>query len=147
MTTFSTRNEAVDYIIDTIGIWADLGADEVAAQFNIDAIANAVIGDYPTYEIGEDDPAAFWALVEANAYPVFTAALPEVGDMVIEHDGEDTDLVILPDGRTLPAVIGFTESEEWEPQVYRAALADAGWVQVMDWTFDLNRHTATVRPA
>lgn len=145
MTTFSTRNEAVDYIVNSIE--ASGAVADARAEYDIDAIADAVIGDYPTYEISEDDPAEFWALVEANAYPLFAAALPEVGDMIIEHDGEDTDLVILADGRTLPAIIGFAESEEWEPEVYRAALADAGWVQVGDWKFDLNRHVATVRPA
>lgn len=145
MTTFSTRNEAVDYIVNSIE--ASGAVADARAEYDIDAIADAVIGDYPTYEIGEDDPDAFWALVEANAYATFTAVLPEVGDLVIEHDGEDTDLVILDDGRTMPAVIGFAESEEWEPEVYRAALADAGWVQVGDWKFDRNRHVATVRPS
>jgi hypothetical protein len=72
----------------------------------------------------------------ANMGVSFTVELPEVGPMRVIHGGEDVDLVALPDGRVVPALIGFADSESWEPETYRAALLDAGWEQLTEFASD-----------
>jgi hypothetical protein len=68
MPTFSTRDEAINYVVASIE-----ATDEVKdayAEYDIDTIAEHVIGDYESgYAIGEDgdtDIDAFWAVVAAN---------------------------------------------------------------------------------
>lgn len=67
MTTFSTRDEAINYVIASIE--ATGVVQDATAEYDIDAIADAVIGDYPDYEIAEDGEGVqeFWAIVEAHA--------------------------------------------------------------------------------
>ena len=64
--------------------------------------------------------------------------------ITIQHDGEDADLLII-DGQVHPAIIRHEESEEWESDVYDAALAAAGWERVDDWAIDLGVYAARVR--
>ncbi len=66
MPTFSTRTDALNYLIDTIAAGNNIGADEAEASYDIPAIAGQVIGDYPKYEISVDDPEGFWELVWGN---------------------------------------------------------------------------------
>jgi hypothetical protein len=68
MTTFTTRTDAIQYIVASIE-----ATDEVKdahAEYDIDTIADQVIGDYASgYAIAEDDTyiAEFWAVVAAAA--------------------------------------------------------------------------------
>jgi len=56
---------------------------------------------------------------------IFTVTMPEVGPLeVTTAAGDQIDTVHIPD------------SEEWEPDVYRSALANDGWVLTDDWVQD-----------
>lgn len=75
MTTFSTRDEAIyrqvieplqsdpDVTID----WERDASDQVRAMYDVDAIADAVIGDHSQgYTVTVDDE-TFWGVVRDNA--------------------------------------------------------------------------------
>lgn len=55
--------------------------------------------------------------------------------IVIQHSGEDIDLISIPGEGTVSALIRYepVDGESWEPEVYDAALAEAGWQRVGDW--------------
>lgn len=77
----------------------------------------------------------------------FIARLPEVGpEIIIEHGGEDIDLVITETGQTLPGLITIPELESWEPAIYQEALALAGWRVIGEWTPDGADTITTVAP-
>jgi hypothetical protein len=64
-TTFTTRNEAIDSIIETIE-----AGDATRDEFDIDAIADDVItttGEGVDYRFHVTDDDAFWASVERHA--------------------------------------------------------------------------------
>jgi hypothetical protein len=68
-------------------------------------------------------------------------------EIVIRAGQEDTDMFIAPDGAVLATVIGIPVSTEWEPEVYDAALLDAGWRRSGPWTGNDVNATAPVTPA
>ena len=55
--------------------------------------------------------------------------------IVIQHSGEDIDLISIPGEGTVSALIRYepVDGESWEPEVYDAALAEAGWQRVGGW--------------
>jgi hypothetical protein len=64
MPTFSTRDEAINYVVASIE-----ATDEVRdayAEYDIDTIAEHVIGDYESGYAIDDDDTAFWVVVAAN---------------------------------------------------------------------------------
>ena len=66
MTSYTTRNEAIEFEI----VAAIEAGDATAAEFDIDAIAEAVLtteGEGSSYRWILDEDADFWAAVAANA--------------------------------------------------------------------------------
>lgn len=65
--TYTTRTEAIQAeILDPISAGA---VDDAVAEYDIDAIAAEVIGDYSQGYACQVDEAAFWAIVEKHARP------------------------------------------------------------------------------
>lgn len=62
MNTFTTRTDAIDHIVTAIEATGEVA--DAHAEFDIDAIADRVIGAYPGYTIADAD---FWAAVQDNA--------------------------------------------------------------------------------
>jgi hypothetical protein len=64
MTTYSSRNEAIEVeIVAPIEASGDATRDE----YDIDAIADAVLGDHETGYAITVDTDTFWSIVAANA--------------------------------------------------------------------------------
>lgn len=124
-----------------------------AERFDIDAIADEVLGiDEHGHYYARVDADEFWRVVERHAYPegVFRAVLLESEPAIrVEHGGDDEDLAALPDGRVLPALISHRDTgEQFEPEVYAEALAEAGWQLLSDWEVVWpGRYTAKVQAA
>jgi len=64
------------------------------------------------------------------------------GGLTIEHDGEDRDLIILPEGTAEPAIfeVGPRGAEEENMDRADEALAAAGWKRVSDWQERISGH-------
>ena len=62
ITTYTTRDDAIAAVIDAIEATGEATADE----YDIDAIADEVVGDYASgYQLADED--TFWAAVERHA--------------------------------------------------------------------------------
>lgn len=85
MTTYTTRTDAVAAIIDAIE-----ASNEVAdarAEYNIDAIADEVIGDYADgYRLADHDE--FWASVSRHARHARPTA-QEIADRLNAYEGDN----------------------------------------------------------
>lgn len=77
----------------------------------------------------------------------YTARMTYDDQIIVQHDGEDTDFVLLPDGALIGAVIDCPASQEWEPEKYDQALRDAGWKRTGEWSSNDASATAPVEPA
>ena len=75
---------------------------------------------------------------------ITTASYGEVeNEIVIEHGGEDIDLIII-DGVVHPAILIHQDmGEDWRPEFMDQALTDAGWERTTSW--DTGTRSATVR--
>jgi hypothetical protein len=66
-----------------------------------------------------------------------TAQLSETEQRItVRLLGEDTDFDTAPDGQLMPGDIEYVprQWDEWEPDVYDAALLGAGWRRVSEWS-------------
>lgn len=64
MDTFSTRDEAVAKIVETIE--ASGVVEDARAEYDVDAIADVVLGDYDQGYAQQVDEAEFWTVVAAH---------------------------------------------------------------------------------
>lgn len=146
-TLYTTRDEAIQReIIEPIE-----SGDATSGEFNIDAIADEVLtwhdGLGANHRFPDDiwggaqgyscevDASEFWEIVMRHMLPHFVATLDEVEpEITVETDGEDIDLYEF-NGHTCWPIIRYTpeKPEEWEPELYREALEDAGWRIIRDF--------------
>lgn len=121
MQNITTRTEIIDEISATIGNGAVAGlAPANAAGFNLDNIIDAVTTFTP--EAGYQLVATadeFRAAVEDNALTFFAVQAVEGEERFLIRGFEDEEI----------EAIDYTpvNAEEWEPDTYIAAFADAGW--------------------
>lgn len=141
MQTYTTRTEAIDReIIEPIA-----AGDASAAEYDIDAIADAVLGDHAAGYACQVTPEQFWAVVAEHELPTYEVDMTSEdqyylsdgnGDLVLDDQGQPRWFTTLSvrgyDGDDLSAEISVPVSDQWEPEVYRAALDAAGWTVVRE---------------
>lgn len=135
--TFTTRDEAIQRIIvDPIEASGEVA--DARATYDVEAIADAVLGDHSVGYACLVDADEFWQIVEQHARQ-HTARLTNMNSLSV-HDGEvrqfDTLTVFLGDEEVAEITV---ESSE-DPAPYVAALAAEGWRVVdtsgSDWTVE-----------
>lgn len=135
--TFTTRDEAIQrVIVDPIEASGEVA--DARATYDVEAIADAVLGDHSAGYVCLVDADEFWQIVEQHARQ-HTARLTNMNSLSV-HDGEaryfDTLTVFLGDEEVAEITV---ESSE-DPAPYVAALAAEGWRVVdtsgSDWTVE-----------
>jgi len=122
--TYATRAEAIEReIIEPIEASGEVR--DARAEFDIDAIAAEVLGDYADGYACLVDADEFWRIVERHARQ-HTVRLTSTNSPSV-HDGEtryfDTLTVFLGDEEVAEVTV---ESSE-DPEPYIAALQSEGW--------------------
>lgn len=152
MTRYTTRDEAIAReIIEPIE--TGNGVESAADEFDVEAIAEAVLADHDGGYASTVDEARFWEIVERYAaYEVDMTdedqyhLYDQNNDLILDDDGNAgwyTTLSVLEyEGEDLPTGIAVPVSDEWEPEVYREALEAAGWSVVGEIP---DRFTSTLR--
>lgn len=136
MTRYTTRTEAIDReIIEPIAASA-----ASAAEYDIDAIADEVLGDHAAGYACQVTPEQFGAVVAEHELTTYQVDITsedqhhlsnDDGDLILDDQGQPQWFTTLSvqgyDGDEVAGEISLTVSDQWEPEVYRVALDAAGW--------------------
>ncbi|QYC55154.1 hypothetical protein SEA_BOILGATE_75 [Mycobacterium phage Boilgate] len=122
--TFTTRDEAIQrVIVDPIEASGEVA--DARATYDVEAIADAVLGDHSVGYVCLVDADEFWRIVEQHERQ-YTARLTNANSLSL-HECEmrsfDTLTVFLGDEE----VAAITVESSDEPAPYVAALAAEGW--------------------
>lgn len=151
MNRYATRDEAIQReIIDAIE-----AGEATAAEFDIDAIAAEVLGDYSEGYAQQVDADEFWQIVARHAFLArYSAEMVDPGDGTVEIEVHTEASGRLswdtPTGfydRVFINVNDLTDpqsAEEWH-QAVDAALRQAGWERGFVWE-DSKASTFTTAP-
>lgn len=136
MTRYTTRTEAIECEI----IAPIAAGDASAAEYDINAIADEVLGDHAAGYACQVTPEQFWAVVAEHELPTYQVDMTsedqhhlsdDDGDLILDDQGRPVWFTTLSvqgyDGDEVAGEISLTVSDQWEPEAYRSALSAAGW--------------------